>query len=429
MRYNPAPKDFYVHNRKSFARKMLTKSVAVFNSNDITPTNADGVMPFRQNNDLFYLTGIDQEETVLLMMPDYPVGSNREILFIKETSDLITIWEGYKLTKQAAVELSGIENVFWVSEFEQVFNSLVVEAENIYLSSNEHTRAVIEVESREERFSKWCRSKYPIHNYVRSAPIMHQLRSVKNNAEIEMLQRACDITEAGFRRILKYVKPGVKEFEIEAEFIHEFIRSRSMGFAYQPIIAGGSNACILHYTDNNNTCDVGDMILMDVGAEYGNYNADMSRTIPVSGKFSARQKDVYSSVLKVQRESMEMLRPGIIINDYHREVAKVMENELIGLGLIDRTDIKNQDKTNPLYKKYFMHGTSHYLGLDVHDVGNFFEPISENMVFTVEPGIYIKEEKIGIRLEDNVVIKNDGVFNLMRNIPIEVDEIEELMNE
>jgi len=429
MRYTPPAKSLYIKNRLKFVNKIESNSIAIFNSNDIMPTNADGLMPFRQNNDLLYLSGIDQEETILLLIPDYPLVAKREILFIKETSELIAIWEGHKVTKEEASEISGIQSVYWVSEFEQVFSSLVVEAEYIYLNNNEHTRAVTEVETREDRFAKLCKLKYPNHGYRRSAPIMHIIRSVKDKEEIEMLQRACDNTEAGFRRVLKFVKPGVREFEIEAEFIHEFIRNNSMGFAYQPIIASGSNACVLHYVENSKDCKSGDLLLMDVGAEYGNYNADMTRTIPVNGKYTDRQKDVYNAVLRVQKEAIGLLRPGTIINDYHKEVGLIMEKELIGLGLIDRNDIRNQDSANPAYKKYFMHGTSHYLGLDVHDVGNFYKPISENMVFTVEPGIYIKEEGIGIRLEDNIVIKTEANINLMDNIPIEVDEIETLMNE
>ncbi len=429
MRYTPPSKQLYIKNRARLVAKMDSKSVAIFNSNDIMPTNADGVMPFRQNNDLLYFTGIDQEDTILLVMPDYPVKSQREILFLKQTSPLIAVWEGHKFTKEEAKEISGIETIYWVSEFEQVLNALMAEADNVYINSNEHTRATLDVETRDDRFSKWCHQKYPNHTYKRSAPIMHELRSVKDQDEIDMLQVACNITEAAFRRVLKFVKPGVNEYEIEAEYIHEFIRSKSMGFAYQPIIASGLNSCVLHYVENKKLCKNGDILLMDVGAEYGNYNADMTRAIPVNGRFTDRQRAVYNAVLRVKNEATNMLRPGTIINDYNKEVGLVMEKELLTLGLIDSTDIKNQDPQNPAFKKYFMHGTSHFLGLDVHDVGNFYSPITEGMVFTVEPGIYIPEEKLGIRLEDNIVIKEDSVFNLMRNIPIEADEIETLMNE
>ncbi|MCF6359669.1 MAG: aminopeptidase P N-terminal domain-containing protein [Cyclobacteriaceae bacterium] len=429
MRYTPPSKQLYSKNRARLVTKMDTNSVAIFNSNDIMPTNADGVMSFRQNNDLLYFTGIDQEDTILLVMPDYPVKSHREILFLKETSDLIAVWEGHKFTKQEATQHSGIETIYWVSEFNQVLNSLMTVAENVYLNSNEHTRAVIEVETKDARFSKWCHNKYPNHNYKRVAPIMQELRAVKDKEEVDMLQTACNITETGFRRILKFVKPGVNEYEIEAEYIHEFIKNKSMGFAYQPIIASGLDSCVLHYVENKKSCKDGDMLLMDVGAEYGNYNADMSRSIPVNGRFTERQRAVYDAVLHVKNEATNMLRPGTIINDYNKEVGLVMEKELLALGLIDSTDIKNQDPANPAYKKYFMHGTSHFLGLDVHDVGNFYAPITEGMVFTVEPGIYIPKENFGIRLEDNIVIQNEGVINLMGNIPIEAEEIETLMNE
>ncbi|MCF6352514.1 MAG: aminopeptidase P N-terminal domain-containing protein [Cyclobacteriaceae bacterium] len=429
MRYSPPSKQLYIKNRTRLVEKLAPKSVAVFNSNDIMPTNADGVMPFRQNNDLLYFTGIDQEDTILLVMPDYPAKSQQEILFLKETNDLIAVWEGHKFTKEEARELSGIDTIYWVSEFKQVLNALMVEVNQVYLNSNEHTRATLDVETKDARFSKWCHQKYPNHSYKRSAPIMHELRSVKDQEEIDMLQEACDITEAGFRRILKFVKPGVNEFEIEAEYLHEFVRNKSKGFAYQPIIASGLDSCVLHYVENKKACKDGDVLLMDVAAEYGNYNADMTRTIPVNGRFTDRQRAVYDAVLRVKNEATNMLRPGTIINDYNKEVGLVMEKELLSLGLIDQTDIKNQDPANPAYRKYFMHGTSHFLGLDVHDVGNFYTPITEGMVFTVEPGIYISKENFGVRLEDDVVIQKDGVLNLMKNIPLEADEIETLMNE
>lgn len=403
-------------------------ALAVFNANDQMPTNADGLMPFRQNNDIFYLTGIDQEETILLLFPDFYHEKQRAILFLKETSDLIAIWEGHKFTKEEAKAISGIETIYWVTEFKQVLNTLMAEASKVFLNTNEHIRAVVEVETRDARFGNWCRKHYPDHAYHRSAPIMHQLRAIKSAAEVSMMQEACDITEAGFRRVLKFVEPGVTEYEIQAEFMHEFLRKRSKGFAYEPIIASGFNACVLHYIDNAEICNDGDIILLDVGAEYGNYNADMTRSIPVSGRFTPRQKDVYNAVLRVKRAAEQMLVPGNVIPEYHIEVGKIMEGELLGLGLIDQTDIKNQNPNNPAYKKYFMHGTSHHLGLDVHDVGNVYRKMEEGMVFTVEPGIYIREENLGIRLEDNLVIRENGLDNLMGNIPIEAEEIEELMN-
>lgn len=429
MKYLPIGKELFILNRDRLQPLFKPNAMAVFNANDIMPTNADGTMSFRQNNDLFYLTGIDQEESILVVFPDFKDEKNREILFLKETNENIAIWEGHKYTKDEAFETSGIKNVQWLSQFEQTFNTLMAEAEHVYLNSNEHIRAVVEVETRDTRFVKWCKNKYPLHKYERSAPLMHQLRAVKSEKEIEQLQIACDITEKAFRRILKFVKPGVMEYEIEAEYLHEFIRNRSKGFAYTPIIASGANACVLHYIENNDQCNDGEVILFDVGAEYANYNADMSRAIPVNGKFTSRQRQVYDAVRRVMKGAMGLLRPGTIISEYHREVGKLMEGELIKLGLLDKTDVKHQDADHPLYKKYFMHGTSHHIGLDVHDVGNVYRKIEPGMVFTVEPGIYIREENLGIRLENDILITHDGFHNLMRNIPIEAEEIEDLMNE
>lgn len=428
MKYQPLNKKLYIENRKKFSKQLKPNSIAVFNSNDIMPTNADGTMVFRQNNDLLSLSGIDQEESILVLFPDFYEKKYHEILFIKETNENIAIWEGNKLTKEEAKEISGIENIQWLSNFHGLFNTLMAEAEHVYLNTNEHIRAVVEVQTRDRRFIDWCRNNYPLHKYERSAPIMHDIRAIKSKYEIEALQIACDITEKGFRRVAKFVRPGVMEYEIEAEYLHEFVRNRSKGFAYTPIVASGYNACVLHYIDNNQKCKDGDILLMDVGAEYGNYNADMTRSIPVNGKFTKRQKEVYNAVLKVKREATKMLRPGNVIPEYHKEVGKLMESELLGLKLLDKTDIKNQNKANPAYKKYFMHGTSHHLGLDVHDVANIYKKMKEGMVFTVEPGIYIREESLGIRLENDVVITKDGTFDLMRNIPIEADEIEDLMN-
>lgn len=428
MKYQPLSADLYIRNREKLAQKLAKDSVAIFNSNDIMPTNADGTMRFRQNNDLFYLCGIDQEETILLIAPDCPNPAWREVLFLRETNEHIAVWEGHKYTKEEAEAASGIKNIHWLSDFDQIFNSVMALSERVYLNTNEHLRAGVVVETRDARFIKSCKERFPLHEYERLAPIMHELRGAKEQAEIDQLQIACDITEKGFRRILKFVKPGVTEFEIEAEYLHEFVRNRSKGFAYEPIIASGANACVLHYIENSRPCHDGDLLLMDVGAEYGNYNADMTRTIPVNGKFTERQKAVYDAVLRVQREAMNILRPGTNIQDYHKEVGLIMQSELIGLGLIDQTDVKNQDPKWPAYKKYFMHGTSHHLGLDVHDVGTMHGPITPGMVFTVEPGIYIPAENLGVRLENNMVIQENGYFDLMQNIPIEAEEIEELMN-
>ncbi len=428
MRYDPISQELFLKNRENLVNLLLPKSLAVLNSNDIMPTNADGTMRLVQNSDLFYLSGIDQEETILILFPDFPNEEYREILFVKETSELIEVWEGHKYTKEEATEASGIGKVCWLSEFDGIFSTLMAEAEHVYLNTNEHIRASVRVETRDARFITFCQEQYPLHRYERLAPLMHRLRAVKSEPEIAMQQRACDITEQAFRRVLKFVKPGVMEYEIEAEYLHEFVRNGSRGFAYEPIVASGENACILHYLDNHAECQAGDVLMMDVGAEYGRYYADMSRSIPVSGRFTERQKAVYNAVLRVQRAAMDLLRPGNTIKEYHREVGKLMERELIGLGLLNAREVKQQDEKKPLYKKYFMHGTSHHLGLDVHDVGNVYRPFEAGMVFTVEPGIYIREEGLGIRLENNVVITNDGVHDLMRNIPIEAEAIEDLMN-
>lgn len=428
MRYNPAPQELYILNREKLKQKLKPNSLVVVNSNDIMPTNADGTMPFRQNTDMLYLSGIDQEESILLLFPDAQEEKHREILFLRETNEEIAIWEGHKFTKEEAKALSGIQNIQWTGNFAQVFQILMTECENVYLNSNEHLRASVEVETRDARFVKWCRERFPLHQYERLTPFMHQLRAVKSQAEIDLLQIACDITEKGFRRVLEFVKPGVGEFEIEAEYIHEFVRNRSRGFAYTPIVASGANSCVLHYIDNSQICQDGDLLLMDVGAEYANYNADMTRTIPVNGKYTERQKAVYNAVLRVQREAMKLLKVGNNWIDYHKEVGEVMTKELVDLQLLTMEEVKNQDENNPAYKKYFMHGTSHHLGLDVHDFGSKYHVFEAGMVFTCEPGIYIREENIGIRIENDIVIQENGILDLMQNIPIEVEEIEELMN-
>ena len=428
MKYQPISKKLFEHNRALFSTHLNTQSLAVFCSNDKMPTNADGTMPFKQNSDLFWMSGVDQEESKLVIFPGCLNPKHREILFLKETSDLISIWEGEKLSKEKAYIVSGISTVYWNSQFEDVFNELMKEAESIYLNSNDHTRSTSKVQTQTDRFNDWCKRNFSTKQYIKSAPIMHDLRSVKHPVEIELLQHACNITEKGFRRVLRFVKAGVMEYEIEAEYMHEFLINRSKGFAYEPIIASGRNACVLHYIDNNKVCLDGDVILMDVGAEYANYSSDMTRCVPVNGRFTRRQKDVYNAVLNVMKQARSMLKPGVLLSDYHKEVGLIMQSELIGLGLINQHDIDKQDPKNPAYRKYFMHGTSHFLGLDVHDVGHFDKPIKEGMVFTCEPGIYILEENLGIRLENDLVITNDKPFDLMTNIPLEPEEIEDLMN-
>lgn len=428
MKYAPSPNSLYIDNRHKFKNQLKPNSLAVFFSNDIMPTNADGSMGFKQNSDLFYLTGIDQEDTILVIFPDVKDGKHTEVLFIKETSELIAIWEGAKLTKKQAEEVSGIRNIYWHHEFEKVIKTFIFQAENIYLNSNEHTRRYIDTQSAEDRQNLKLRNAYPLHTYQRSAPIMHKIRAIKSTYEIEQIQKACDITEKGFRRLLSFVKPGVHEYEIEAELMHEFLRNKSRGFAYGPIIASGKNACVLHYVENDKECKDGDVILLDVAAEYGNYASDLTRVLPVNGKFTKRQKEVYNAVLHVKKEAQKMLVQGNTFEKYNKAVGELMTEQLLKLGLLKTEDVKNQNPAWPAYKKYFMHGTSHFLGLDVHDVGLFYEPMQAGMVFTVEPGIYIPEENLGIRLEDDILVTTGEPINLMKNIPIEADEIEELMN-
>lgn len=427
MKYPPIGKDLFIQNRKKFKERLKSNSVAIFNSSDIMPTSADGTMPFIQDANIFYLSGIDQEESILLLAPDFPDERFREILFLKETSEDIAIWEGHKYTVEEAREASGIHSIMWLDKFNSTLSTILAETDNIYLDSNEHVRNSTRVETRNDRFVKWCREHFPIHRYHRIAPIIYDLRCIKSQKEIELIQHACDITEKGFRRILDKTHPGVWEYELEAEFSHEFLRKRSRGFAYEPIIASGQSGCVLHYVENNKECKDGDLLLMDVGAEYSNYNADMTRTIPVNGKFTTRQKNIYNAVLRVKNAATAMLTPGNVIPDYHKAVGEVMEKELVDLGLLSIDEIKNQKKEAPAYRKYFMHGTSHHLGINVHDVASIYKRFEAGMVLTVEPGIYIREEGIGVRLEDNVVITNEGQINLMKNIPIEAEEIENLM--
>ena len=429
MKYHQINSELFIKNRHNFASVMKPNSLAVFNSNDIYPVSADSTLPFEQHRDIFYLSGVDQEESVLLLFPDCPNEKHREILFVRETNDHIAVWEGAKLTKKAAFEISGIKTVYWLQDLEKILFELSTYCDTFYINTNEHYRANVETETREDRFTKWLLAKYPAHSVAKSSPIMHRLRSVKDPIELDLMQQACNITEKGFRRILDFVKPGVWEYEIEAELIHEFVRNRSKGFAYSPIIASGNSANVLHYMENNQECKGGDLILLDIAAEYANYKSDLSRTIPVSGRFTDRQKAVYNAVNNVKKEATNMLLPGTIWKEYHKEVGNIMTSELLKLGLLDKADVQNQDPKWPAYKKYFMHGTSHNIGLDTHDYGLLHEPMKANMVFTVEPGIYIPKEGFGIRLEDDVVVQEKGTpFNLMGNIPIEADEIEELMN-
>ncbi len=428
MKYELIPNALFKKNRKKFMSHMKPKSIAVFNSNDIYPISADSTMPFQQHRDLLYLCGADQEETILVLFPGALDKKHREILFVRETNDHIAVWEGEKLSKEKATLVSGIQTIYWLKDFDKIFFDLMTEAEIVYFNTNEHYRQAVVTQTREDRFIERTKQKFPAHQVAKSNPILQEIRGIKEPEEISLMQMACNITEKGFRRILDFVKPGVWEYEIEAELLHEFVRNRSKGFAYTPIIASGNSANVLHYIENNRQCKKGELILMDVAAEYANYSSDLTRTIPVDGTFSKRQKEVYRAVLRVKNEATKMLVPGTIWADYHKEVGKIMSSELLGLGLLDKADIQNEDSEWPAYKKYFMHGTSHHIGLDTHDYGLLKTPMKANMVFTVEPGIYIPAEKMGVRLEDDVVIQEEGApINLMENIPIEVEEIEALM--
>ncbi len=428
MRYQKIDPQLFIDNRERLRAELPPGSLVVLHSNDVLPTNADGTMALRQNSDIFYLSGIDQEETVLVLFPDAPDERQREMLFVRETSESIAVWEGEKHSRESAEKTSGIQRVHWVDSFPGIFRNLMAAAEHVFLNSNEHPRAAAEVETRDLRFIHATQRAFPLHDYRRLAPLMAGLRLVKSELEIGLIREACAITEAGFRRLLGFIKPGVTEYEIEAEMIHEYLRRGSEGFAYQPIVGSGKSACVLHYLDNHGTCRDGDLLLMDAAARYANYNSDLTRTVPVNGRFSERQRAVYDAVLRTMRGCAEMLRPGIVLKEYQEASGKMIEAELLGLGLLEQKDIDAQDPDKPAYRKYFMHGTSHHIGLDVHDVGDVWAPIEPGMVLTIEPGIYIREEGLGCRLENNYLITSDGNIDLMADIPIEAEEIEELMN-
>jgi Xaa-Pro aminopeptidase len=428
VRYEPISKDFFLRNREQLRALLKPNSLVVVHSNDIMPTNADGTLGFKQNSDLYHLTGVDQEETTLLLVPDAFDPKEREILFVRETNEQVAVWEGEKLTKEKAAEISGVGRVEWSSTFDGFLSRLIFQAEQVYLSSNEHPRASQLVETRNTRFIRECQTRWPLHRYERLAPLMHRLRMIKHDDEVRMIRKACDITEAGFRRLLGFIKPGVGEWEIEAELLHEFVRRGSRGFAYPPIIGAAAGSCVLHYVENDKVCRDGDVVLLDVAAEYGGWNSDLTRTVPVNGRFTKRQRDVYDAVLRVFRSANEILRPGIKPADYQKEMVEITERELVGLGFFSAREAKAQGPDKPLVKKYFMHGVSHHLGLDVHDVSPANEPVAEGMVFTIEPGIYLREENLGVRLENDVLIGRDRNIDLMENIPIEAEEIEELMN-
>ncbi len=428
MRYPTINPDLFRLNRKRFAQKMKPDSIAIFHSNDRMLRNGDNYYPFRQNSDLFYLCGLDQEETVLVIFPDCVKDGFHELAFIARTTDEERIWVGDKYSKEDASAISGIEKIYWLDEMDRVLNELLLLAKRIYLNIQEPDRFQLEVPSRDLRFARELQSRFPLHKYHRAQPLMKKLAMIKSPYEIELIADAIDITGKAFRRVLEFVKPGVMEFEVEAEVTHEFIRRRANGHAYPPIIASGKNNCTLHYDANNDECRDGDLLLLDFGAEYANYAADLTRTIPVNGQFSKRQRKVYQSVLTVLKEARQLLVPGTTLEEYNQEVGRLVESQLLKLKLLDKTDIKNQDPGNPAYRRFFMHGTSHHLGLDVHDRSNPYDPILAGMVFSCEPALYIREEGLGIRLENNILVTDEGPIDLMEHIPIEAEEIEELMN-
>jgi Xaa-Pro aminopeptidase len=428
MRYNQIPSTLFIKNRKNFIKKMKSNSIAILTSNDIMPNNADDMMGFAQNNDLFYLSGVDQEESVLVLYPDAALPENREILFVKETNELIKVWEGDKLTNEKAFEISGIKNVKWIQDFELAIQYMAFEADTFYLGHNEHKKTLTaEMNTQQDRMISWCKEKYPLHNYKRAAKITREIRQIKSAEEIALIQKAVDISIGGFNRVLKTVKPGMIEYELEAELSYELVRKGARSHAFMPIVASGENACALHYNTNDSICNDGDMILMDFGVCYANYNSDTTRCFPVNGKFSKRQKEVYNAVSHCLKEGSKLLVPGTISAEYEKQMAGFVEEQLIILGLLKMKDIKKQDPENPLYKKYFMHGTAHHIGLDVHDVGLYTRTFEAGMVLTCEPGIYIPEERIGCRLENDYLITDKGNINLSEAMPIEIEEIEFLM--
>ena len=407
---------------------MKSNSIAILTSNDIMPNNADDMMGFAQNNDLFYLSGVDQEESVLVLYPDAALPENREILFVKETNDLIKVWEGDKLTKEKAFEISGVKNVKWIQEFELAIQYMAFEADTFYLGHNEHKKTLTaEMNTQQDRMISWCKEKYPLHNYKRAAKITRDIRQIKSVEEIALIQKAVDVSIGGFNRVLKTVKPGMMEYELEAELAYELVRKGARSHAFMPIVASGENACALHYNTNDSICNDGDMILMDFGVCYANYNSDTTRCFPVNGKFSNRQKEVYKAVNHCLKEGSKLLVPGAISAEYEKQMASFVEEQLVNLGLLKMEDIEKQDPENPLYKKYFMHGTAHHIGLDVHDVGLYTRTFKAGMVLTCEPGIYIPEERIGCRLENDYLITDKGNINLSKAMPIEIEEIEFLM--
>ena len=427
MKYEPLNPQIFINNRQRFIREMAPNSIAIFNSNDELPINADATYKFRQNSDLFWLSGIMQEDTMVILYPDNPEKKYRQVLVVVRPNELKEKWDGRRLRREEATAISGIETIVYLDSIEPLLQKWIHWSDNIYLNSNEHDRKANWVRVRDYRFIDDIQTKYPLHNYMRSARVLKKLRAIKTPQEIEVLQRAIDITDNTFRRLLQFIKPGVMEYEIEAEIYHSFLSQRATGPGYGSIIASGDRARILHYVFNNQECKSGELILMDFGAEYGGYNADLTRTIPVNGKFTARQKKLYNTCLDLHNYCKTILKPGISVLDYHEKVGDKATEFFLKAGLLKKTDVKNEDPENRAYRKYLYHGISHHLGIDVHDLGTMTEPIQPGMVFTVEPGLYVEEEQVGIRIENNVWITKGGNKDLMKNIPITAEEIESLM--
>ncbi len=427
MKYDQINSQLFIENRIRFQKELKSNSIAIFFSNDEHPWNGDATHHFKQNSDLFWLSGVDQEESILVISPNCPVPEMREALFIKKTNEQMVIWNGHKLTLEEAKAVSGIQHVYWIDDYAAKIHSAINYAQNIYLNLNENDRAVIQTPYKDLRMALAIKERYPLHQFERAAPMLQRLRSIKSELELQLMKQAIAISEKMFARLLKFVKPGVAEFEIEAEIIHEYMRNRANGHSFHPIVASGKNACILHYTQNNDTCKDGDLVLVDSGVDYANYASDMTRVIPVNGKFTNRQKEVYWAVLNVMRAAKALLKPGVMLMEYQAQVGAIMEKELVDLKLLSLNDIKNQNPNWPAYKRYFMHGTSHFLGIDVHDVGMRYEPMKAGMTFSCEPGIYIQEEGIGIRLENEILITDNGCIDLMEHIPVEPEHIESIM--
>jgi Xaa-Pro aminopeptidase len=427
MKYHPLDPAIFIENRRRFVKKMEKHSIAIFNSNDELPVNGDALYKFKQNADLYWLTGIEQEDTMLVLFPDNPDKKFREVLVLVRPNELKEKWDGHRLRREEATAISGIETIIWLDSIDAALQPWIHLADNIYLNTNENDRKANLVPVRDYRFAHQMRERYPLHNYKRSARIMKELRAIKTAGEVEVLKQAIDITDKTFRRLLGFIRPGVFEYEIEAEIFHEFLRNRATGPAYGSIIASGDRARTLHYVSNSEECKDGEMVLMDFGAEYGGYCADLTRTVPVNGKFTKRQKEVYNACLHLHKYAASILKPGISIVDYTEKVGDEATKEFVRIGLISKADVKNEDKENRAYRKYLYHGISHHLGVDVHDLGTRTAPIEAGMVFTIEPGIYIEEEKMGVRIENNFWITKNGNIDLMKNIPISAEEIENLM--